>query len=183
MKISEHIKGSDYDVIIVDNIIPNLEVYDIDKWFEAEQFNFKFPGHHDHFILRQYTANQQVIDIGKELYSELKQIIDIPNNTYMSSGTHELRWHESGVGAVPPHDDINHYAGITIFLNRQWKLVWGGWNICLSLIEDRPVKVTIPKFNSAVIVRNRTMHCATPVFENRVRRTLQYFITYEKNTN
>lgn len=183
MEIIEELKGPDYHVVAVDNVIEGLDQYDIESWFDntAARNYFRFPERHNHFLLTQYDANEQVLELGKQLDRDMRNMFDVPDNAYCSSGMHELSWHDAGVGAIPPHTDTGHFCGVTIFLNRKWKLEWGGWNMIYSEAEDRIIRVTSPKFNSGVIVMSGTGHCAAPVFENRVRRTLQYFFTYDKN--
>lgn len=179
MEIVEHLTGPDYNVMVIDNIIPNLDKYDIESWYDFSDYTpFKFPGRHREFILQQHVATDEVLRLGKQLYEDLKPVLNTPDNTYISSGTHTLSWVDKGVGAIPPHNDTGHFAGVTIFTNLNWDMQWGGWNVTMSEVEDRIVRVTPPKFNRAVIVMGGTLHAAVPVYEDRVRKTLQYFITY-----
>lgn len=164
--------------IIIDNIIPDIDKYDINSWFSDSRGTFSFPKHHSNFKLNQYKASEEIKQIGEVIQSKLALLFDIPPNTNLSSGAHEIRMHKEGTGGIPPHADVGHFCGITIFVNREWNECWGGWNYVMN---GDDIIINTPKFNRAVIIFSGTLHGCIPVWEDRVRRTLQYFITYEKD--
>ena len=77
----------------------------------------------------------------------------------------------SGISA---HTDGKKKFGMTIYLNNNWQLDYGG----LFVWEDKEsneLKVRMPEFNSMVLNDNEELHLVTPVAFNSpvIRHTLQ----------
>lgn len=164
------------NLIIVDNFFDDFDI-DSSNYFLKDLYRRKydFPDMHKHYIIDQYEATDEVIEYGKLAVDKVKSLVDnFPERYSTSYGCHEIRHHEDGIGAIPPHSDRGHYCGITIFLNRRWDREWGGWNYTF---ESDNIKITEPKFNRAVILLAPNLHGCTHVWErDKVRRSMQFFV-------
>jgi hypothetical protein len=75
---------------------------------------------------------------------------------------------------IPIHTDSGHEFSMTIYLNPEWIVDWGG----LFLYEDTDgtYRAIVPKFNTAVLNSEATPHTVTLVANNSPPRvTLQLF--------
>ena len=94
--------------------------------FNDFNMNFNFPNDHNHWVLGQYKWKDQFDDsaIHDFIFNNVEEID--------SQCTIRRGFHEIGYGqCIPPHTDINHIGGLTIFLNRDWEEQWGGHNVCM----------------------------------------------------
>ena len=164
------------NLIVVDDFFDNFDI-DPNDYFSKDlrSRKYDFPDHHDHFIIDQYDPTDQVSAYGKIAADKVKSLVDnYPERVAVSSGAHEIKYHDDGLGAIPPHSDRGHYCGITVCINREWFREWGGWNFTF---ESDNIKTTEPKFNRAIIILAPNLHGCTPVWErDKVRRTMQFFV-------
>lgn len=192
IKIVDRVRGEDYHVITLDNVIRDANQYNFHNMFGSEYNDFGFKNDHENFKLKQFQFAEGQTAIRDKLLIEIEEDIGkvlgdpfwTPSDTRPSLGLHEIvHPDDSGnyYSAIPVHSDVGHYAAITIFLNRDWDISWGGMNVCLSEVEQRVVKTTPVKFNTGVLVFCPTPHCTVPVFRrDQKRRTFQIFWTYNK---
>jgi hypothetical protein len=164
-------------LIVIDDFFEDFSEQDPNDLYSASDYNKKydFPDQHDHFIIDQYDGTDQVKAYGEIAAQKIKELrADFPTNYTVSSGVHEIKYHTDGIGGIPPHSDRGHYCGITVFINREWKRDWGGWNYTL---EEDDIKLNSPIYNRAVIIIAPILHGCTPVWlKTKVRRTMQFFI-------
>jgi len=153
-------------------------VVDVDhnECFNDFNMNFNFPNDHDHWELKQYTWNDQFDD--SNIHNFIFDNIDeIPNDSIIRKGFHEIGYGQ----CIPPHSDINHIAGLTVFLNKEWEEHWGGHNCCIENPDSDgggaygDSIITRPVYGMGVLVIAPCLHFTLPVFENKKRRTCQFF--------
>ena len=157
--------------------------------YEYNPFSFK--NDHTNFVLRQYKFYPEQESLRDQLCAEITEDIGkalgdpnwLPDNVRPSMGLHEqLHPDDNGVNyysCIPPHADNGHFAAITVFLNKEWDILHGGMNVCISKDEERVVKVTPIQYNTGVLIFCPTFHCTVPVYQlNHRRRTFQIFYTY-----
>jgi hypothetical protein len=164
-------------LIIIDNFFEDLDKQDPNNFYDMKNYRrkYSFPEQHDQFIIDQYDGTDQVNAYGEIAAQKIKELrADFPSNYTVSSGLHEIKHHTDGIGGIPPHSDRGHYCGVTVFVNREWKREWGGWNYTL---EEDDIKLNSPTYNRAVIIIAPILHGCTPVWEkDKVRRSMQFFI-------
>jgi hypothetical protein len=74
------------------------------------------------------------------------------------------------------HSDSGKKAAITVYLNQEWDPNWGGF-FCWQE-KDKKAHLLVPKFNSAVVVRENPPHHVSLISPYApVRKTLQIWIT------
>ena len=168
--------------IIFEDCIDGLENVQQHTWFNGE-FNkqFQFQNKYRKYNLRQYNmTNKAVTD---QVGSDIAKYIDLPKGVW-SNGLQELVGPD-GNSAIPPHSDegpfegVKRFGGLTIFLNNDWNVQWGGWNFLLEEETNSITKVTVPSFNIGIWIPAGLLHGAVPVYSGHVRRTLQMFYNYE----
>ena len=144
--------------------------------FNDFNMNFNFPNDHDHWVLGQYEWNNQFDD------SAIHEFIFNNVDEIDSSCTIRRGFHEVGYGqCIPPHSDVNHIAGLTIFLNEFWEEHWGGHNVCMRNPDSGGSDaygdsiITAPSYGTGVLVIAPCAHFTLPVFEDKKRRTVQFF--------
>jgi hypothetical protein len=78
---------------------------------------------------------------------------------------------------IPWHDDANHKASCTIYLNSQWDHNWGGY----FLYEERGVtKALTPTYNMGVSFVAPLLHtCTLTAINAPLRESLQIFVDKE----
>ena len=144
--------------------------------FNDHVMDFNFPDMHKHWVLGQYKWDNQFDDssIHEFIFNNIEEI---DSNCIIRKGFHEI-----GHGqAIPPHSDINHIAGLTIFLNQEWEERWGGHNVCMKKPGADGVDaygdsiITAPSYGMGVLIIAPCVHFTLPVFEDKKRRTIQYF--------
>jgi hypothetical protein len=88
-------------------------------------------------------------------------------------GAHEM----IGGEFIPPHSDQDHYGGLTICLNKEWKDSWGGQQMCYEETDSLDTcRVTSFKPNRAMWIICPVAHMTAPVYASeRSRRSLQIF--------
>lgn len=62
---------------------------------------------------------------------------------------------------IPWHDDRTHTEAITIYLNQEWELDWGG--LFLYKDEKDAIRGFSPKYNCGLKNLSKVMHSTTPV--------------------
>ncbi len=190
MYIINEVKGEDYHAYVIGDVVRNIDSYKPHSWFAdfARNFNYKHDAH-SQYILRQYNAGPQVQEITNEITQDLITLFGsnwIPEGVRASTGLQELINEPNSSqfrAAVPPHMDAGHFCGFTIFLNKEWKVEWGGWNYILSAKENKVIMSTSPTFNTGVLIMTPCYHGACPVWETKARRTIQIFYTYKNDEN
>jgi len=186
MHIIRELKGEDYNVFVLGDVIRSAGSIDPHDWFSDFNQNFNFKNEHKKYRLRQYGATDQVFKVVSEITDDLKSLFGqnwMPPGVRPAIGVQELKLEENDTlftAAVPPHIDNSHFCGLTIFLNKHWEAKWGGWNYIISEAENRVVLETVPQYNVGVLIYAPSLHGACPVWFNKSRRTLQIFYTYEK---
>lgn len=83
-----------------------------------------------------------------------RQIID--NDRY---GVMNYAW--TKLSYIPWHHDQTHTDALTIYLNDNWDMDWGG--LFLFKENDGPIQGFAPRFNCAVKNSANVAHCTTPV--------------------
>jgi hypothetical protein len=75
---------------------------------------------------------------------------------------------------IPWHYDLNRSGAITIYLNADWHMNDGG----LYLYKNGDIiNAVVPEKNLAVISDYKTFHGTSSVVENKIRRTIQIFLS------
>ena len=110
-------------------------------------------------------------DIIKLISDTLKNINIAPLNKNVIKGCLFYKW-EPGC-YIPWHQDSNHSAGLTIYLNDDWSYENGG----LFLYEENnDIKTIIPQKNKAVLQVGGVPHSTTIVSKySKPRKTIQIF--------
>jgi Rps23 Pro-64 3,4-dihydroxylase Tpa1-like proline 4-hydroxylase len=75
---------------------------------------------------------------------------------------------------IPWHNDVGHNIAVTIYLNDQWPIDWGG----LFLYRDgADIRGYAPRFNTGLRNQGNVLHSTTPVSldAETPRFTLQLF--------
>lgn len=153
-------------VLQLDNCLSSAVHQDHNTLFKIKDGLFKFPGAHEGAELVQYQWPDDIPEPDVELY---KKILDLPEDCIAQVGLHEI--HSSKY--IPPHSDLNHLGGLTIFLNNEWYPYFGGQGVAY---KDGEYVISEVKFNTGVFYRTPLSHCTMPVYEhNQVRRTIQIF--------
>jgi len=75
---------------------------------------------------------------------------------------------------IPWHYDLNRSGAITIYLNADWHMNDGGLYLYKN---DDIINAVVPEKNLAVISDYKTFHGTSSVVENKIRRTIQIFLS------
>lgn len=75
---------------------------------------------------------------------------------------------------IPWHYDLNRSGAVTIYLNDDWHMNDGGLYLYKN---DDIINAVVPEKNLAVISDYKTFHGTSSVVENKIRRTIQIFLT------
>ena len=187
MNIIKEVKGDDYHAYLLGDVIRDMDSRAPHSWYTGNYKNFTYNNKaHSKYVLRQYLAGEEVLKVTSEITEDLLSVFGnewLPEGVRSSTGLQELKNESKDSvynSAVPPHTDDGHFAGFTVFLNKGWNVEWGGWNYILSAKENRVIMSTPPSFNMGVLIMTPCFHGACPVWEDRARRTLQIFYTYDK---
>jgi len=105
-----------------------------------------------------------------KIYDQLIQKNIIPS----SEGFGCLSYAWTNGSYISWHTDAMYETSITLYLNPEWELNWGG--LFLYEASDSELKAVAPKFNTAVLNKSGTSH-ATSIIETGapLRMTLQIF--------
>lgn len=110
----------------------------------------------------QYGINGSVYT--KRVSSELKQKIlqDISKHINIENFNHlNIQHYIWDIGSgLSPHDDGHKKMAMTIHMNLNWNIEWGG---IFHWVEDNKIMAHVPKRNTAVINNNKTVHYVDPV--------------------
>lgn len=83
---------------------------------------------------------------------------------------------------IPWHDDGLYSAGLTIYLNTEWDLNWGG--LFLYKEENNEIKSVAPQKNRAVLQEGGVPHSVTMTTSSAsYRYTLQLFFKHKDKSN
>jgi hypothetical protein len=153
----------DGQVIKLKNCVPDdLDHNDLFNNYEKD-FNFPNPAVGQ---LHQYSYPYGHND---KRFDPIRKLLEIPDNYSAKIGLHEI----SAGGFIPPHADKHYYGGLTIFLNYEWDIDWGGWGMAYN---DTGIITTVPSYGDAVFYKTPLLHCTAPVYVNdKVRRSIQIF--------
>jgi hypothetical protein len=94
-----------------------------------------------------------------------KTINLIPDITYTLGGRYSY---------IPWHNDGNHEAAITIYMNDYWDREWAG---AFIYKDGDEYKAIYPEYNKAVFFKSPLDHCTTmPNIQAPLRESLQIFL-------
>lgn len=80
---------------------------------------------------------------------------------------------------IPWHDDGNHTAALSIYLNKRWNPNWGGYFMYSE--NDGEIKAILPERNLAILQKGGTMHCVSGISMSAgYRISIQCFLRTEK---
>jgi len=76
---------------------------------------------------------------------------------------------------IPWHSDGIYKSALTVYLNLEWDLNWGGYFVYKKQNEDEGTVIP-PFYNLGILQCGGVMHCTTPVLSpTECRRTMQMF--------
>lgn len=193
MYIKETYKGPDYEAYLLGDVIKDVDQYDVNSWFDNENF-FRLYRHgmasdvpeswYRHCTCSQFRLSKPVKVIASQIIDDLFELLphmlkDVDRKTIRSEqfGLHEMEYNERYAGnhaMLPPHKDRR--PALTVFLNDNWDVIEGGYNMIMSREENRVIATTTPQFNTAMFITGETWHAAAPVWrQGYKRRTIQGF--------
>lgn len=124
-----------------------------------------------------YTLNDENTPFFHELVSEVEKktqySLSVPIiNFYIWTNSSYIPWHDDGA----------YSAGLTIYLNNDWDLNWGG--LFLYKDKDEEIKSIAPKKNRAVLQEGGVPHSVTLTTKQAdYRYTLQIFFKHKEKEN
>ena len=134
----------------------------------------------DSFPVLLHSINKESDFFGR-LKSEILEKIDPVFNEYKQKYDDDIEvmfYYWTRFSYIPWHDDANYQSALTIYLNEQWDLDWGG--LFMYRKENEPIIAIPPDRNTAVMQFGGVMHSTTPVnYDGQLRITLQVFFNKE----
>lgn len=77
------------------------------------------------------------------------------------------------------HDDWPHLYAMTIYLNDNWNINWGGLLVCSEDSEGNSMEAIKPKFNCGIVIRPPVFHLTTSTtIDAPMRESIQIFVNH-----
>ena len=122
----------------------------------------------------RYVLNENDTDLFKTLKKEIENKISYYIDGIVIHISPKLSY-------IPWHNDGHVNAALTIYLNKEWDINWGGYFLYK---ENDEIKAIVPDFNLALLQQGGAdgiSHCVTTTnIDADLRITLQLFLTNKK---
>ena len=154
---------------IISNVLDEQLIQDLQKYVattENHRSSYKSWGS----TIVKYSAPVLLFNLNEELYKRIEQveIFDLKGKDFSV--------HYAGfprLSYIPWHTDTHMKRAITIYLNKEWELDWGGY-LCVNVNDE--YKSIIPKYNMAVELSNIPHSVTTVNIDAPMRETIQIFV-------
>jgi hypothetical protein len=122
----------------------------------------------------RYVLNQNDTELYKILKKEIESKIPYYIDNIIIHFSPKLSY-------IPWHNDGHVMAALTIYLNKNWDINWGGYFLYK---ESDEIKAIVPDFNLALLQKggkNGVPHCVTTTnIDSDLRISLQLFLINQK---